>query len=452
MNEFIHPLPAKTAAASGPVQWLRALVLIAGTGLLIEGAWFHWQMYVFDGQIKYPTILLKFLLLSAFTAGALFLNHTWVMPRKIALPWLVFIFYLVIHALYLSAFVRLPITTTLFGYNAYYFFLLILPVLFVLKDCMPGKWLLLWFLLLSLPLALLGLAQYITNHPIVPVQSNDDRFMVQSLWFFGQVRAVSLFPSPGTFGNIIALACALSTAWFLNAITAKNRRTLLYVGVLILIMLLTAFTTLTRAVYLQAASVLGFCLLWRWTTSPQRSTWLKLWPIFTAFFGFITALVAGGVLGRSEGLLSVSSLQERLYQWRLFLDVWWSENSASPFFGLGYMPYKGFGNIASSDLKAQNLDNSFLAIGVHIGLIGLLLWLWLMWQAWGYILRSAMAAPTPWRLGLAAFWSTWALSGVFNVNLVVYPLILLFAIFSSTYEQQAFFAMPCSNPPPRKWA
>jgi len=75
------------------------------------------------------------------------------------------------------------------------------------------------------------------------------------------------------------------------------------------------------------------------------------------------------------------------------------------------------------------IDNSFLAIGVHSGLIGLVLWFLLMWQIWKWLLAISRKMPdNAVVLAITAMWSTWISSGIFNSTMSLYPMLAIVAV------------------------
>jgi riboflavin transporter FmnP len=78
------------------------------------------------------------------------------------------------------------------------------------------------------------------------------------------------------------------------------------------------------------------------------------------------------------------------------------------------------------------VDNSFLAIGIHTGVIGLMLWLAIIWYVWAYMLAQSQKVLTPVRAAAAGAWSVCLFTSVFNVTLF---LPLPFAMFLLSKKQ-----------------
>jgi len=89
--------------------------------------------------------------------------------------------------------------------------------------------------------------------------------------------------------------------------------------------------------------------------------------------------------------------------------------------------------------KASNVivDNLYLAVTLHIGLIGMIVIVALLWALWWRLRAETIKRPTPLLIGIASFCSTFLLTGMFNVQSALYGFWFLIAIMILQREGEA---------------
>jgi O-antigen ligase len=79
-------------------------------------------------------------------------------------------------------------------------------------------------------------------------------------------------------------------------------------------------------------------------------------------------------------------------------------------------------------VTATIVDNMYLALTLHIGLIGALVMLGLFWAMWRHLRVETVKRPTPLLIGIASFCSTFLMNGMFNIEPALYGFWFLIGI------------------------
>jgi hypothetical protein len=80
------------------------------------------------------------------------------------------------------------------------------------------------------------------------------------------------------------------------------------------------------------------------------------------------------------------------------------------------------------------IDNVFIAVGVQVGLVGVVVWIAVMWAVWLFLLREAVRRDDALGWAIAAVWATWPLSLMFGLGGNYYGLLALLAVMTRTPE------------------
>ena len=395
--------------------------------LLIDGILPQAQIFLFSGIVIIKNIALKAILVLCLT-GCLLVHLlktgkiTWI--RKIIIPYSLFLSYLAVHLwLFKNSY---PLDYLLFSYNAYYFFLLMFPIAAYVSLNMGffNK----LILYISVPLLSIGLLQFLLNEPILPLTSADDYFRVISWEYYeGKIRAFSLFSSGLNYGQFLSLIGAFA------ACHVYRKRALGRVAALMVLLAVSiaVYTTLTRNIYIQYLfTVLTAFLLVRRTTPGVRprveaSGFVIVLPFL---YTLLSALLVFGVqlfllvYLHNPVLMNEETLNSRLLAWVSYFPLWTKNGLFQFLFGAGLFQGREEFIIVDQVL----IDNNFLAVGLHIGLIGLLLWAFLMWRIWKWMLCVAFRqSENVMVLAIVSIWATWLSSGLFNVTLSLYPMLAM---------------------------
>lgn len=264
------------------------------------------------------------------------------------------------------------------------YFMLLLGCLFAAVPMRVSPRLLttLFFLIFFISIAI-GTGQHFLNEKIIPTDSVDGNFSVQAWDFYGQVRAFGLFPTPMQFGFF----CCLIGNFGVVQIVRERRR---FVGWLIVILAgFGCFLTLTRAA--QICYCVGLPLAYILSVGRPKGL-VRVLPVCA----LVTAMI---VLGAGATRLSVSNrgdlsssetLYIRLTEWKSYLDRYGDMSLADQVIGSGLVERGGLGRVKHLANEGPTLlDNTYLAILVNFGIMGVALVVCLYASAWGVLSRKA---------------------------------------------------------------
>lgn len=401
--------------------WLVILQLVAGVYL-------QSQLALFD-RIVVPNGVPKLLLAMGIVwlaAGAVFLQRGQIALRSSLLPAGIFACYLVADLAWLIATSKLPVGAILFGFNKYFLFFAALPAAALLRPTMSTRQMNFRLMLLLVPAVLIALAQFVTNDPLFPTTAEDGSFEIPAVEFFGRVRAFSLFRGVLDCGQAMAFFGALVIAQLL----AARRRHALVTWMLLLLTAAACLVTFRRGAYLEygAAAVSAIAISCRWSLSR----WLP-WIYLALAIGLASA---GTLVGsaQQEGMLSTASLTERHDAWNMALEKWLLREDASLLVGTGLAQSSllgtGLSRIESQEVEFFLVDNGFLSVAVQLGLVGFVLWFWVLQSLWRDMLASAWQTGSTLAVAVAALLSTWMMRGVFDPLFALYPLYAFLVFWS----------------------
>ncbi len=330
---------------------------------------------------------------------------------------LVFIAYLVLAAFHQYFDLGIPFTDIFLSYNAYYLLPLVGALSLASPFDIPERVLIRLLLALSFICGALGVAQYVTNNPIVRTDSSDGYFRVMVWSSFGHIRVFSLFIEPATCALFFSLIACL-------AVALCNRRKNLTLAIPLLILsLFTAWATGARTnIACTVCGVLSSCVI-TFGRRKNRTQWLPLlWlaaGLLLAFYAYAQA--GGGGLSTGE-ITDATSFSERFTIWSRILDLLLSTSVWNLLFGYGMVQ-----GAALDPTGTGGSDNLYLALILHIGLIGLSLMLFLLWHLWNLVRKEAEAKRSYLTTAVAAAYSTVLLAALFKINFFG-VIFLLFAV------------------------
>lgn len=400
--------------------WLIILQLIAGLFLQTQLAMFS-RIVIPNGVPKLLTVMG----LMALGVGSVYLQRGQIAVRPSFFPASIFACYLVADLAWLITTSDLPVGAILFGFNKYFLFFAALPAAALLRPRLSAQQMNTRLVMLLIPTALVALAQFATNDPLFPTVVEDESFEIPAVEFFGRVRAFSLFRGVLECGQMMAFFGALMLA---RLLTERRQRTLATV-VLLLLTAAACAVTFRRGAYLEyAAAVAAVVAIARgWSVSR----WLP-W-IYLALA--ITVACAGPIIGSATGgMMSSDSLNERHAAWDTALDKWLLREDASLLVGTGLAQTSllgtGLSQIESHEVEYFLVDNGFLAVGAQLGLIGLVLWCWVMQSLFRDMLSTAWRTHSTLAIAVAALLSTWMMRDMFDPIFSLYPLYAYLVFWS----------------------
>ena len=392
------------------------------------------QILLLHGRMILPTPLgrIPLLLLLLLT----FLAYGAELPRMLLLPYILFASYLTLDWFYLLIF-KGYYAHPIYGlatFNNYYSFFLFLPFAFSLAGTISTHTLYKTIGLVSIPIILLGIAQYLLNTPIIPIESIDKHFSEQSIFFYSHhIRAFSLFSSGLLFGTFCNLILAIATASLLRS----HGRERVFSALLALLAFSGSAASLTRSNLVQAFLVLVSVGVLRYASirRPSKTIFLPFGILVLSLaLMLMTPLIhnmttkSGNISPSSNvGLsdyTSNTSLLIRYDHWKnLVLKYIKTPNDV--FLGSGLV--QSYHSPFSTD---QFIDNSYLATILNTGTIGLSLLMIILTSIWLYFYKRAQRSGDGFSAGMAAFTATWPFYGLINNAWYVYGIVALIGILT----------------------
>jgi hypothetical protein len=424
-NQYLHP-PGQRVVGAGlralgeVLFWLIILQLVAGLFLQTQLAVFN-RIVIPNGVPKLLTVLG----LMALGVGSVYLQRGQIAARSSFFPACIFACYLVADLAWLMMTSDLPAGAILFGFNKYFLFFAALPAAALLRPRLSARQMNTRLVLILVPTAIVALAQFVTNDPLFPTVVEDESFEIPAVEFFGRIRAFSLFRGVLECGQVMAFFGAMMLA---RLMTERNQRTL---GSTVLLALTAGacLVTFRRGAYLEygAALTAAVAISRGWS----MSRWLP-WIYLSLALGLACA---GPIIGSAtDGMMSSDSLGERHAAWNVALEKWLMREDASLLVGTGMAQTSllgtGLSQIESHEVEYFLVDNGFLAVGVQLGLIGLVLWCWVMQSLFRDMLSTAWRTRSTLAIATAALLSTWMMRDVFDPIFSLYPLYAFLVFWS----------------------
>ena len=323
----------------------------------------------------------------------------------------------------------------LLSYNAYYCPLIFAPLACAFTGRLSEKSATRILVYIFLVCGIIGCAQIIFQKPIIQMASSDGNFRIYTSWWItvgapGTVgertmRAFGVFGTAMEYGSFAVLIAA-------TAIGVCGRPKGWVKGVpLYLFAAACCYTTRTRVVYLELIFATLAAATFTFGRRPRRMTWQ---PFIGLVLGSVIAFSGiVQVVGEKASVYDPSSLELRLLQWGTYGAQILHAEVPQQMLGFGYSQAEKPSVIPVGDEQAGQfintlVDNTYLALALHIGLVGMVVILGLLWAMWRRLRIETIMRPTPLLIGIASFWSTFLLTGMFNIQLAIYGFWFLIAI------------------------
>ena len=342
--------------------------------------------------------------------------------------WQLSVGFLLFEVAYLSASCGTKLSDILQSYNVYYSTFLIAPAILAFRGAVPERTLIHWTTVLFLICATIGIAQHLTGQPLLYTQSDDEKFVVQSWAFFGEIRAFSLFSSGLEFGVFCAFCGALGVAL---ARSSPSR------GLsLVLLSAFACYTTLTRNCYLVFFCASTYSAIITFGRRASRGLWSPV-----VFIALAIATIFAGIIsfrnGSGSNIQSASSLVERLMEWTYYGNIIVRGSILQQALGFGMVQRYEL------DLAPVPIDNMALAITLHIGIVGLLLLSALLIGMWLYLRRQALAHQQPFVVAAASLWAALPCTGIFAIVPAAFGTVFTLAVFCEWSKRKQ--VRPCTS-------
>ena len=170
-------------------------------------------------------------------------------------------------------------------------------------------------------------------------------------------------------------------------------------------------------------------LVFTFCKRPSRGSWL---PLLWFLLGLSTILVGLNSVSNTDAgsLQDAGSLLGRLEQWVYFSDLFLHSSLVYQLFGLGLVQSE---SLLSS--YGMVIDNSLLALLLHIGVVGLALFGTLLTKMWLYLRREAVVTQQPFIIAAASLWAAITCAGTFNIVFGFFGAIFALAILCDSREE-----------------
>ncbi len=394
---------------------LATVAAVACLLTIVDGVIPQFQMHAFGGHMPIGNVLAKIVLLFSLALGVLLRPRITLRGLPIS-AWKVCVAFLALEIGYLVFGRDMTLGDVLQSYNAYYLLPLIGPAVLPFRGAVSERVLLRCIISLFLVSAAIGFAQYFTRQPLLYTQSADGAFTVWSYQFFDSVRAFGLFSTAMNFGLFCSLCGALGIALCAEHPVRGISLTLLSA--------FSCYTTLVRTCYLMFFCACTYAALITFGRKANRGLWQ---PLLYFGLGIATILYGARSMGSdsSDGLENATSLIDRLIEWTYYTQLFVRSSPAAQLFGLGLVQND---KVSLAQSTPAAIDNLPLALTMHIGLIGLVVFSVLLVRMWLSLRRAALTDRQPFIVAAASLLATLGCSGTFNMMLSPFGAVFALSI------------------------
>ena len=348
--------------------------------------------------------------------------------------WLVAMTYLSLDFVYLWLWGDKSPVDLIFDYNAYYCPLIFAPLACAFTGRLSERTATRILISIFMVSAAIGWAQYILQVPVVQLASSDGNFRIYASWWTAvgyavrgtrAIRSCGIFGTAFEYGSFVVPIAGIGIG-MCGRPGGRTKGIALY-----LFAVACCYSTMTRTVFLQLIFATIAALTFTFGRSPRRVIWQPLIGLVVA-----VAITFGGIaklVGTERSLTDSSSIELRLQQWGMYGLELLHSTLPQKLFGLGFCQAEKPLIIPVDDITVGGaysvlVDNMYLALTLHIGLIGMLVIVALMWAMWRRLRIETIKRPTPLLIGIASFCSTFLLNNMFNVSPALFGFWFLIAI------------------------
>ena len=419
---YTHSRPQARAQSWGLSHWLGYILLLVLLLSMIDGLMPQTEMAIFSGHVLIPTVVLKWLVIAIAGLGVL-------IKRKLGVPipmlsaWVTLVTYLLFEAIFFTLSANYSLIYVAYSFESALYFLLLLPLLYTFKETVDERQIATLITWLFVPLAILGIWQSVTNHPILPTISVDQYFQVYSWDFYGRVRAFSLFGSASNFGHFLALVAAMGVAALGQC--KGRRKSLAAIG--LVLALVATYMTLTRATYVEvllAVTTAALITFFKWRGIRLSLLW-GAYAGIGLFVAFVAPAIIAGLRG-TDHLFADASLLIRYEEWAHYGGIWLNHGMATMLFGTGLMQSSRF-----AFTQQVVIDNVWLSLLFQFGLVGFLIILAFIWQLWKTLMKGLQVHPRSiLTIGVISACSTFPFTSIFGITTLDYLLLFMIWLIS----------------------
>ncbi|MGC9329477.1 MAG: O-antigen ligase family protein, partial [Candidatus Hinthialibacter sp.] len=209
------------------------------------------------------------------------------------------------------------------------------------------------------------------------------------------IRSLEANRAMGRFGNPNHLAgCLVLSLWPLWALWKREDKTVLraILALSVFVMAWGVYRTFSRSGLLAFLLTLSFWAGFECYNRGWRISWKPILAVLSALLILLLVAVLaapGGALGGR--LLTVSTIVARLHFFRGAVRI----IARHPWFGVGSEGFESFycAELRPGDLESRYVHNAFLESAVEGGMIGALLFLWMLFAVVFYLRRQWRISP-----------------------------------------------------------
>lgn len=406
----------KTSAANLFIVFAAPTLVLVWFMTAINGMW----SYLFDGLLNVNSPSITLMLLAAISI--LIFNSFWgnkdIFTGGIGTFALYFVFltYLIFATIIQSTNPAQNTLVTIFTFTVLYLHIFLIWISPVYSEIVPKRSGTILILLVALAMALAGSAQHFTGDFFHFGQYIISKVGSTNSTADGLVRANAFFKHGDDLGIFLSFAAGICTS---AAVIAKSVAQRILLLLTLVILGVGCYATLTRTAYLSffLSVTLAYWISRRGSFFSQKiltfiPVALLVLGIFIYHSRFIIEhiLVLFGLGDRFSFLTSSESLEDRLSITSYYLKHVNDAGVTGWLFGLGWA-------FRSNPLATLPIDNGYLATLLTIGLIGLTLWVLLMWVIWISLINHRELSNQPLLIGAAAFFAQFLFLNVFGTHL-----------------------------------
>jgi hypothetical protein len=374
----------------------KLLIIFAALTLIVNGALPQLEMALTGGSLPFMPRQLTLLMIGL---GSVLLLKGRFQPSPL-LPLIVAVSaYFAFEVLYLHFYKDLGIAAVRSSLE-YFTFLLVACAASVVPLKIKPRQILGFLFVITFVCLVLSAAQFFTNSPIVPTESSDHVFHVQSYQFLNQTRGFSLFANGLDAGIFYSFMGGIATSFCLRPGTRS------FGLCLVTLCAFGCYATYTRLV------MIGFvvCAVAVFVMSKKGlARFSPLLPVFSlscAVLLIALGLQTAGGAGRND-LANVASLDQRISDWAIYGGKFLAGSPADIVFGIGQGPYAPY----SSPDRAENaapipIDNAYLLILLSCGISGLFLLGVVYWRLWIFLHKRSTSSRSHLFNGMTAMFAT----------------------------------------------
>ena len=358
------------------------------------------EMLLLGGRLPLSNVVVKFTLLGCIIVG-LYLHPRLTVTGFPITAWTTCVVYLAFETVYLAAVLHTPLIDIIQSYNGYYLRVLVGPAALVFRQAVPERLLIRYTAGLFAICAGIGILQHLLGEPLVTVESAEGIQVAVGTNFLGSFRAFGLCSTPQNFGLYCTVGGALGVALI---------RERFWTGIsLTILAAIGCFVTLVRQWYLLFPCVCLYSAIMTFGKKPSRGLWEPL-----LFFAMGAGTLAYGVLSWAQDgnpdqhLANGGSLIERLVEWTYFGNMFLRSTLTEQLLGLGIVQNNNLAEHAEAPI-----DNLLLGIVLHIGIVGLVVFGFLLVKMWLYLRRESLLFRQPFITAVASEWAILWAAGIF---------------------------------------